>query len=175
MEPVLDQLLSLFPRLMEQQMVKHYIAVQTSCFETSGDDYGDPHPTMLEFEVGITTVCSSILTVDDETYEDSESFSVVLHSANESIVIAVSSATVSITNDDRELETLQNVVSLSISSVTGSTGVRVAWNQTQYFVDEGTTANMCAVRVDPADAAFTVEISSPASDGNTIVQLSMFH
>ena len=91
----------------------HYItAVQISCFETSGDDYGDPHPTMLEFEVGITTVCSSILTVDEETYEDSESFSVVLHSANESIVIAVSSATISITNDDRELETLQNVVSI---------------------------------------------------------------
>ena len=40
-------------------------------------------------------------------------------------------------------------------------------------MDEGTTVNVCAVRVDPADAAFTVEISSPASNGNTIVKLSM--
>ena len=65
-----------------------------------GNDYGEPQPALLELDVGVTTACSSLATIDDEVYEDNESFRVVLSSGSSGIAIAVSSATVFITDND---------------------------------------------------------------------------
>ena len=65
-----------------------------------GNDYEEPQPPLLELDVGVTTACSSLATIDDEIYEGNESFLVVLSSGSSDIAIAVSLATVLITDND---------------------------------------------------------------------------
>ena len=48
----------------------------------------------------------------------------------------------------------------------GPVEVRVAWNQTEYSVEEGTTVHVCTVQIHSSQVAFTVDINTPTSDGN---------
>ena len=54
------------------------------------------------FQVGATRACTSIVTVDDDIYEEDETFSVSLSSTSGSVVITLSSATVQIIDNDGE-------------------------------------------------------------------------
>ena len=65
-----------------------------------GNDYEEPQPELLELDVGVTTACSSLATIDDAIYEDNESFLVELSSESSDIAIAVSLATVFIIDND---------------------------------------------------------------------------
>ena len=75
---------------------------------TVADDYGTPVPQLLVFNVGTTRLCTDITTVDDEVYEDTESFrvSISLINTNDNIEVTVPTATVLITDDDCKLECL---------------------------------------------------------------------
>ena len=46
-----------------------------------------------------------------------------------------------------------------------SVEVRVAWNQTEYSVEEGSNVSVCAVQLQLSDLAFAVDVNSPPSDG----------
>ena len=46
-----------------------------------------------------------------------------------------------------------------------SVEVRVAWNQAEYSVEEGSNVRVCAVQLQLSDLAFTVDVNSPPSDG----------
>ena len=54
----------------------------------------------LVFQVGATRACTSIVTVDDDIYEEDETFSVSLSSTSDRVVITLSSATVQIIDND---------------------------------------------------------------------------
>ena len=54
------------------------------------------------FGVGTTRACTSIATVDDDIYEEDETFSVSLSSTSGSVVINLSSVTVQIIDNDGE-------------------------------------------------------------------------
>ena len=66
----------------------------------TGPEFGDPVPAQLVFNVGMTSVCTDIATVNDEVHEDNESFSVALSSTNNRISFAVGTATVQIIDND---------------------------------------------------------------------------
>ena len=72
------------------------------CYTTAIDDYGELIPSLLVFEREDTMACSNISTVGDLIYEEDETFSVVLSSTQESVVVAVSTSTVYIMDDDSE-------------------------------------------------------------------------
>ena len=52
------------------------------------------------FDIGATTGCTNIATVDDNIHEEDEIFFVSLSSISDSVVITLSSATVRITDND---------------------------------------------------------------------------
>ena len=63
-------------------------------------DFGIPVPSQLVFNVGVTSVCTSITTDDDTTHEENESFSVALSSTTNNVNVGISTATVLITDND---------------------------------------------------------------------------
>ena len=63
-------------------------------------DYNLTQPAELVLVAGETRTCTDIMTTDDEIYEDDESFFATLTSANEGVVITISSAAILITDDD---------------------------------------------------------------------------
>ena len=65
-------------------------------------EFEDPLPPQLVFEVGATRACTSIATVDDDIYEEDETFSVSLSSTSNRVVITLSSAIVQIIDNDGE-------------------------------------------------------------------------
>ena len=67
---------------------------------TAINDYGKLTPSLLVFERGDTRACSDISTVGDLIYEEDETFSAILSSTQESVVVAVSTSTVYIMDDD---------------------------------------------------------------------------
>ena len=72
-------------------------------------DYGVPVPSQLFFDVGISGLCTNIMTTNDEVYEDNESFTVSLSSTSSNVDVSGSIATVLITNNDG-IKILYNVV-----------------------------------------------------------------
>ena len=63
-------------------------------------DFGIPNPSQLVFDVDVNSACTGITTDNDGIYEENETFSVSLSSTSDSVDIAVSTATVQITNND---------------------------------------------------------------------------
>ena len=52
------------------------------------------------FGAGITITCTTISTIDDEVYEDDESFIAILSSTNDHILIASRTVVIYITDND---------------------------------------------------------------------------
>ena len=63
-------------------------------------DYNLTQPAELVLFAGENRTCTYIMTTDDEIYEADESFFATLTSANEGVVITISSAAILITDDD---------------------------------------------------------------------------
>ena len=65
-------------------------------------DYGSPVPQQLVFAVGTSRVCTAIGTANDSVYENDESFtvSISLMTNNADITVTVTTAAVSIIDDD---------------------------------------------------------------------------
>ena len=66
----------------------------------TGTEFEDPDPAQLDFNVGSTSACTVIRTMDDVVHEDNETFSVALSSTSERISFTVGTATVQIIDDD---------------------------------------------------------------------------
>lgn len=66
----------------------------------TGNDYGNPVPSLLVFPVGTTSRCTDIPIINDDIYEGSETFSVSLASPSSSVNVSGSSAGVLIIDDD---------------------------------------------------------------------------
>lgn len=69
---------------------------------TATSDYREALPLMFVFEARVERVCINVSTVADFTYEEDETFSVLLSSELESLTIGDGVSTVYIIDDDGE-------------------------------------------------------------------------
>ena len=72
-----------------------------------------PVPSQLVFDVGVSSLCTEITTIDDGVFEGNETFLVSLTSANANVDVSGSTATVVIRDIDgiNSLFTLENFLS----------------------------------------------------------------
>jgi hypothetical protein len=128
------------------------IIMSTTQVTAEVTDFGIPVPSQLVFNVGVTSVCTSITTDDDTTHEENESFSVALSSTTNNVNVGISTATVLITDNDN---------------------AEVTWQQAQYFVIEGNTISVCAVLFIPTERIFTIDIVAPTSEDYNIEEFQL--
>ena len=110
--------------------------------------------------------CTNISTVADLIYEEDETFSVVISSTQDRLIIAVNSSIVLIMDDDSEFILVFIIYqSKRTAFFLLFKGVVVSWQQSSYAAIEGSALSVCAVQPALTEKTFNVIVTAPPSEG----------